>query len=57
MIVVSGVNSDRSQRFATAEVDNELFGTCIFKPRPRPSGLRRSDPYRDLTFSFQSKSQ
>ena len=30
MIVVSGVNSDRSQRFATAEVDYELFGTCIF---------------------------
>ena len=46
---VDGVNSDRSQRFATAEIDNELFGTCIFfKPRPRPSGLRRSDPDRDL---------
>ena len=55
MIVVSGVNSDRSQRFATAEVDYELFGTCIFKPRSRPSGLRRSDPDRDLTFSFQFK--
>ena len=27
---VDGVNSDRSQRFATAEIDNELFGTCIF---------------------------
>ena len=57
LIIVGGVNSDRSQRFATAEVNYELFGTCIFKPRPRPSGLRRSDPDRDLTFSFQSKSQ
>ena len=27
---VDGVNSDRSQRFAIAEIDNELFGTCIF---------------------------
>ena len=24
----------------------------FFKPRPRPSGLRRSDPDRDLTFFF-----
>ena len=49
------VNSDRSQRFATEGVGKELFGSCVFKPWPRPSGLRRSDPDRDLTFSFQFK--
>ena len=47
---MGGVNSDRSQRFATEDVGKELFGTYIFKPWPRPSGLRRFNPDRDLTF-------
>ena len=31
---------------------NDFCGHVFFKPRPRPSGLRRSDPDRDLTFFF-----
>ena len=49
---MGGVNSDRSQRFATEELDLELLEHVFF----RPSGLRRSDPDRDLTSDFQSKS-
>ena len=38
-------------RILNGNSDNMYF----FKPRPRPSGLRRSDPDRDLTCAVGTK--